>query len=145
MTRLIAPLSAGERTGFITAARAFLDTPFRHRGRSLRGIDCLGLVACSLQAVGVTPQDERLYGREPEPDGEKLRAALMAHFGEPVSKLTPGCVVLMQWHKRPNHVAIVGDYPGGLSLIHALAEQQRVVEHRLAAPWDRRIVQGWQP
>jgi cell wall-associated NlpC family hydrolase len=145
MTRLVEPLSAEERVAMIAAARSFLGVPFRHRGRSVRGIDCLGLGVCSLQAVGRDVRDERLYGRHPEPEGAKLRAALIDHFGEPVQELQAGCLVTMQWHGRPNHVGIVTDYPlGGLALIHADAGVGRVVEHRLADPWPRRIIEGWQ-
>jgi cell wall-associated NlpC family hydrolase len=102
-----------------------------------------------LAAIGYAPQqDERLYGRHPEPDGEKLRASLCEHFGDQIAldRTAPGCVVYMRWHKRPNHVAIIGDYYlGGLSLIHALWESDRVVETRLAGPWPRRILGAWRP
>ena len=145
MTRLVAPLTAEESAAFIAAARRLAGTPFKHRGRSERGVDCLGLVKVALDAVGRETADERLYGREPEPEGLRLRAALREHFGAPVP-LQAGCVVLMRWHALPNHVAIVGDYVhGGLSLIHALASEGRVVETRLADPWPRRIVEGYRP
>ena len=145
MTRLVTPLSAAERDGFIAAARALVGTPFRHRGRSPAGADCLGLVRLALQAVGRDAADERLYGREPEPEGLKLRAALREHFGDPVP-MAAGCVVLMRWASLPNHVGILGRYPlGGLSLIHALAQEGRVIETRLADPWPRRIVEAYAP
>lgn len=149
MPRLIPRLSAAERTAFLAAARSYLGVPFKHRGRSRRGVDCLGLLSVSLAEAGHVPQqDERLYGRLPEPDGAKLRAALCDHFGDPIplDRMTPGCVVYMRWHRRPNHVAIVGDYYlGGLSLIHSLAEADHVVETRLADPWPRRILEAWRP
>lgn len=148
MGRLIAPLSAAERAGFIAAARSFAGTPFRHRGRSSAGLDCLGLVVLSMRAVGREMQDRETYGRDPVADG--IRAAALAHFGPPIplETLQPGDVVLMQWHQQPNHVAIVTDYPmGGLALIHALsgATPPRVVEHRLGDPWPRRITESFRP
>lgn len=144
-------LTAKKRLAVIAAARALVDTPFLHRGRSERGIDCLGLVVVALASVGVTTADKRLYGRSPEPEGEELRRVIVEHFGEPtwskdqpIETLKPGTLVTLQWHGRPNHVAFVGDYLlGGLSLIHADALVGRVVEHRLADPWPRRIVEGW--
>lgn len=140
--RLVAPLTAEESAAFVAAARGLVDTPFLHRGRSPRGADCIGLVKLALNR---DTADERLYGREPEPEGLKLRATLREHFGDPVP-LSAGCVVLMRWHGLPNHVAIVGDYlHGGLSLIHAYARVGRVVETRLAAPWPRRIVEAYKP
>ena len=148
MARIIKRLSAAERTAFIAAARTYRDTPFRHRGRSLRGVDCLGLVVVSMQAIGRQMADREAYGRDPTGDTGAMHAAAVAHFGKPIAidALRPGDVVLMQWHAQPNHVAIVTDYPtGGLSLIHSLAQVGRVVEHRLADPWPRRICAAFRP
>lgn len=132
--------------GFIAAARSLVGVPFKHRGRSERGIDCLGVVAYALRAVGREPADERLYERNPSADAPRLRASLVAHFGEPVAALMPGCVVSMQWHGLENHVAVVGKYPtGGLSLIHATAADGRVIETRYAEPWTRRVLEAWRP
>lgn len=151
--RLVPPLSAEQRAAFLAAARAYIDTPFGHRGRSDCKIDCLGVGVCALADIGITTADERLYGRSPEPDGDKLRATLVEHFGEPIFRkgdpielLVPSCIVSMRWHKRPNHVGIIGNYYlGGLSLIHADAAVGRVVEHALASHWPRRVLEGWLP
>jgi cell wall-associated NlpC family hydrolase len=143
MLRSVAPLSAEESAAFIAAARGLIGTPFKHRGRSDAGTDCIGLVKLALQ--GRDTADERLYGRQPEPEGLRLRATLREHFGDPVP-LAAGCVVLMRWHALPNHVAIVADYiHGGLSLIHADARVGRVVETRLSDPWPRRIIEAYRP
>jgi cell wall-associated NlpC family hydrolase len=149
MTRLVTPLSAAERTGFLECARSKLGTPFRHRGRSERGLDCVGLVGVCLQSVGREIADRPHYGRDPVADG--LRDVLVAHFGDPVTDWQAGDVVLMRWHQDNgtdlfNHVAILADYYlGGFALIHALKEANRVIETRLAGPWPRRIVEAWRP
>lgn len=146
MTRTLAPLTAGERAAGLAAARAMVGVPFRHCGRTRKGIDCLGLVRHYLVAAGRDVPDDRGYGRRPEPQSDRLRETLRGYFGDPVADLQPGDVVVMTWHEVPNHVAIVGDYPlGGLSLIHALLQVQRVVEHRLAGEWPDRIVEGYRP
>lgn len=151
--RLIAPLTAGEVPVVIAAARSLLTAcdgkrvPFKHRGRSVRGIDCIGLVAYAFAAVGREIRDRRDYGRDPVRDG--LRAELVAHLGDPIPKdqMRPGDVLLMRWHQQGstrlfNHVALVTDYPlGGLAVIHALQANGTVVEHRYASPWDRRTVE----
>jgi len=146
MDRLIPRLSAAERMAFIAAARSLVGVPFKHRGRSERGIDCLGVVAYALRAVGREPVDERVYERNPSADAPRLRASLIAHFGEPVPALVPGCVVSMAWHDLENHVAVIGSYPtDGLSLIHATAAEQRVIETRYGEPWPRRVIEAWRP
>jgi cell wall-associated NlpC family hydrolase len=156
MTRLVAPLDAAERAAFIAEARTYLRVPFRHTGRSRRGVDCVGLVAVALAAVGRDVADRRDYGRDPVRDG--LRAVLVDHFGEPVWRkgepmeaLQPGDVALMRWHEAGgvhlfNHVGILTDYPlGGVALLHALAQNREVVEHRLAEPWTRRVIEAFRP
>lgn len=136
-----------ERDGFIIEARSYLGTPFRHRGRSRRGIDCLGLIVLSFAAVGYDIRDRKYYGRFPERDG--LREELISRFGEPVADLRVGDVVTMRWHQENgvpllNHVGILTPYPhGGFGLIHALHSVGYVTEHRLAGPWPRRIVEGF--
>jgi len=148
--RIVPRLSDSERTALIAAARSFLGVPFRHLGRSRRGVDCLGLVVCSMQAIGREMADRKAYGRDPVADG--MAHAARAHFGAPVWRkgqpmsLQSGDVVLMQWDQEPNHVALITDYPhGGLAVIHALAHKsvRRVVEHRLAGPWPERITEGF--
>lgn len=145
MTRLVT-LDAAQRLALVEAARRHVDVKFQHRGRSVRGMDCLGLVVLAMRDIGVEMVDREVYGRDPSADG--IREAAVAHFGDPIplGTLQPGDVVLLQWHQQPNHVAIVGDYPyGGLSLIHCLAQEGRVVEHRLADPWPRRLLEGYRP
>lgn len=156
MNRLVPPLTAVERVEFIAEARTYLRVPFRHTGRTRRGVDCVGLVAVALAAVGREVADRRDYGRDPVRDG--LREVVRAHFGDPVWQkgdpldvLQPGDVPLMRWHE-PNgvqlccHVGILTPYPlGGLAMIHALSQNRQVVEHRLADPWPRRIVEVYRP
>ena len=149
MSRLVPPLDAAERAAFIAEARTYLRMPFRHAGRSRRGVDCVGLVAVALAAVGREVADRRDYGRDPVRDG--LRDVLVEHFGDPVEgEAQPGDVVLMRWHTAEaplfNHVGILTEYPlGGLALLHALGANREVVEHRLADPWPRRIVEVYRP
>lgn len=41
----------------------------------------------------------------------------------------------------PNHVGIIGEHRGGLTLIHAHAPDKQVVEMRLDDVWRNRIVE----
>jgi cell wall-associated NlpC family hydrolase len=149
MPRLVKRLSAKERAAFIDAARSYLRVPFRHTGRTSRGVDCVGLVAVALEAVGRAVDDRRDYGRDPVRDG--LRGVLAAHFGNTIKQMRPGDVALMRWHSADgadlfNHVGIVTACPyGGLALLHALAENGEVVEQRIGEPWARRIVEAYRP
>ena len=143
--RIVEPLTDAERAGFIAAARDLVGVPFRHRGRSLRGVDCVGAVALALASVGRSVQDRPHYGRNPANDG--LREVCRAHFGDPVAELRAGDVALMAWGNRePNHVGVLFDHPnGGLAMVHALAQNQRVIAHRLEAVHFARILEGYRP
>lgn len=147
--RLIDPLTDAERAGMIAAARALVGVPFRHRGRSLRGVDCVGMVALALASVGRVVQDRKHYGRNPANDG--LRDVCRVHLGDPIAGLRAGDVVLMAWHadvrnREPNHVGILFDHPnGGLAMVHALKQNQRVIAHGLAADHYARILEGYRP
>jgi cell wall-associated NlpC family hydrolase len=147
--RLIAPLTDAERAGMIAAARALVGVPFRHRGRSLRGVDCVGVVAMALATQGRGVEARAHYGRNPANDG--LREVCQAHFGDPVAELQAGDVALLAWHddernREPNHVGVLFDHPnGGLAMVHALKQNNRVIAHRLEAQHFARIVEGYRP
>lgn len=143
---LLAPLTDEECAVFIASARSFLDVPFRHRGRSERGVDCIGVVGCALASVGRWIADRNSYGKDPVRDG--LPEAMEGHLGRPIdpAEMRVADILLMGWHELPNHVAIVTDYPlGGFAILHALKANGRVIEHRLAGPWPRRIRAVYRP
>lgn len=140
------PFSAAEMLAFIAAARACIGVRWRHQGRSLRGVDCGGLVVFALRAVGRSVSDSTAYGREPYRGS--LEATLRANFGEPLpaDQMQLGDVVLMRFAGEPSHVGILGDYLyGGLSLIHAYAKGKKVIEHRLDDEWRGYIVEVYRP
>ena len=85
------------------------------------------------------PAPPENYGREPQLD--TFMAAIVAALGPAVpGPAQVGDVVTLRTAQHPHHVAFVGDYPGGLSLVHASGEHGRVVEHRLSPEYLARIV-----
>lgn len=147
--RIVAPLTDAERAGFIAAARDLVGVPFRHRGRSLRGVDCVGVVALALSSQGRVVADRAHYGRNPANDG--LREVCREHFGDPIAELRAGDVALIAHHadprcREPNHVGVLFDHPnGGLAMVHALAQNKRVIAHRLEATHYAQILEGYRP
>lgn len=130
---------------FIETARSMIGAKWRHRGRKPWAVDCVGLVILSLASVDFSVKDKKDYSRFPWQDG--LREALVEHFGEPVSDIMRGDVVLMKFDNspEPSHVGIIADYVhGGLSLIHAYS-LQAVIEHRYDDVWQSRTVEVFRP
>lgn len=153
MSRIIPELTDEQRLALIAAARSMLGRPFLHQGRTLRGMDCIGLLALAFaQATGIVLKPRTDYGRLPA--HKKLESELTAHMGARVAsgplaasfELKPAQVVTCKWEVEANHVAIVTPHPDrGVGLIHCYYARQKVVEHGLDSVWRSRITGVWQP
>lgn len=131
-------------TPLVTAARKYLGVPFRHRGRTARHLDCVGLIVRAYADLGRDIRhDKTHYGREPHADG--LRDQLQLEFGPPAPDMRVGDVALIAYNTIvPHHVGIIGDYKyGGFSLIHADGMAGKVVEHRLDDGWRKLIIETY--
>lgn len=114
-------------------ARYFLGTPWRHLGRGLSGLDCIGLVLLAGRMAGYRVSDPPPYAREPQ--DHALRHALGAHFDAvPVNAAEPGDVLLFKMGVYGGHVGIRGMHPTYAvpSVIHAHLPRRAVVEEVLS-------------
>lgn len=119
----------------IAAARDCLGTPFHHQGRvALRGLDCIGLIVHALREAGVRVADNTGYGRMP--DGNRLKENLLAHGFTETQAAMPGDVLLMRFHRIPQHVGLM---VAENAFIHAYAMQRKVIETQLLPGWQARI------
>lgn len=128
------------RHELIAIARTWLDVPFRHQGRSRRGVDCGGLlIGIGLEAgLDIIPPDT--YSRSP--DTALIRSALLANCrAVPLAAAQPGDVLLLAFAGEPQHVALLTD----IGLLHAWAKPGKVVEHRIDPTWQRRLVAAYTP
>lgn len=127
------------------AAKTYVGTKFRHRGRSTYSVDCAGLIKRVYLDCGQDLPDFVLYSSEPHDDG--LIQYITAAMGEPVAKapvkrsqLQVDDVIVQRFDQQPHHVALLISYPvGGLAMIHADGHTGRVVEHRLSDDHIKRI------
>lgn len=118
----------------VTVARTYLGVRWHHQGRSRAGIDCLGLVVVVAHELGLSKADATDYGRLP--DGGRLRRALLEHLLPVRGMHAEGDVLMFRFQQAPMHVGIATD----VGLIHAYANMRKVVEHRIDAVWDKRLV-----
>jgi cell wall-associated NlpC family hydrolase len=129
----------------VALARELLGTPYGHQGRVAGvAVDCAGVPVHIANRLGMDIRSVARYGRQPVPN--EMRAELDTYLVRSSREaLQIGDVVWIRFQTEPQHLGVIGDYPGGLSLIHAYngAGIKKVVEHRLDATWRRRIVAVW--
>jgi cell wall-associated NlpC family hydrolase len=121
-----------------TAAEALLGTRFRLHGREPRtGLDCVGLLAAALEALGrpaVLPNGYVLRTRGmSRPDEAAHTCGLVSAKGPP----RPGDVLLVRPHACQVHLLIAGH----TGFIHAHAGLRRVVAIDTLPAWP--IVRHW--
>ena len=120
----------------VEAARKYLGVKFRHQGRSrATGVDCAGLVICTLRDIGMTPADSTDYNMTPDPV-QMLSVIVQNAVEIPVADMMPGDVLWMRFATEPQHVAIVTEN----GIIHSYSNRGKVVEHALNDVWCKRIV-----
>lgn len=127
----------------VVVARSWIGTPFHHQGR-VRGVgcDCVGLLIGIAHELALSAFDTTCYARRP--DGRMLKDACDREM-TPIARgeIAIGDVGLFALTGDPQHLAIFGDYPGGLSIIHAHAPNRRVVENRFDEMWAGRLVAAY--
>jgi hypothetical protein len=87
VTRLVPLLTAEQKAALETAVRARVGLPFKHTGRSVRGVDCVGLIAVGLKEIGIDVQDRRAYNRAPN-QFDELRETLAPTSGRACTSAT---------------------------------------------------------
>jgi cell wall-associated NlpC family hydrolase len=110
-------------------ARALLGVPWRHLGRSVSGVDCIGLVLVAAARAGVVLPDPAPYARVPS--SQALRQGIAAHLDAvPLDAVQPGDVLVMNAGLYAGHVGLAGLHPtyGAPSVLHAFAQRRKVVE-----------------
>lgn len=116
----------------VETARSMLGTPFHHQGRLPGvGLDCAGLLVCTLRALGLAVEDVRGYPRQP--DGRLLDLVERQTLPGAVE---PGAVLVIRFRGEPHHLA----WCEGEGIIHALSTVGRVTRHPLDERWRRLIV-----
>ena len=127
----------------VAAARRYKGTPFRHQGRSHRGLDCLGLLAVAFRDAGLTVMDRTDYPREP--DVRRLRSALDDQLDHvPKAHGLGAGIVALFFDRLWLHVGLMTDER---HFIHSRGPEDigpGVVEHILdVKAWEPRLVRIW--
>ncbi len=120
-------------TAFASAVETFTGTPFRLNGRDRRtGIDCVGLVACALEQIGITVAAPRGY-RLRQSSIERMLEAVPEAFREQAStSAAVGDLVLVQPGPSQHHLCVITTAD---SFVHAHAGLRKVVRQSGPIPW----------
>lgn len=120
----------------VDEARTWLGTPYTHQGRLKSvGVDCIGLIIGVAHNLGLSEYDIYSYARIP--DGTMMLQLMQENMTQiSNSEVLLGDIGLFSFIKHPQHVAIFSD----LGMIHSFSSTGKCVEHRFAAPWDKRLI-----
>jgi cell wall-associated NlpC family hydrolase len=128
----------GRRLALAAAAEGFVGVPFRFRGRDPRsGLDCVGLVAAALDAIGAPAPPIAPYAFRQRDFAAQIAGAALAGFDDAGDGPQTGDVLLLRPAPAQVHLAIVA--PAGL--IHAHAGLGKVV--LTPAPIDWPVARHW--
>lgn len=125
----------------VEKAREYVGTPFHQDARSKGvGIDCVGLLVCTLKELGMEIADVRGYGSARD-DFEFLQQKIVAYCRklEPIEDLSNGDILLFRGRLMYNHC---GFFASPENMIHAYSSPgfRQVVEHRIDEGWQSRLV-----
>lgn len=123
------------------AADGMVGTPFKHQGRNPKaGVDCAGVVLCSVWSAGCELPDCIGYGPQPKADvllEELQQRARRVHRDD----AEPGDIMLFQYRAdMPMHFAVLlaNEY-----VVHAHGSTGKVIKHRLTSAWSARLHSIW--
>lgn len=141
---------ASSALAVIEEARIWVGTPFRHQAAVKgAGCDCAGLIRGVGVALDLLPDFAQRWGSHANysrlPNPRQMERALRA-FLLPVepAQMRLADVLWLQWREDlPMHLALLSEHQGRPTLIHALSDFGRVVEHGLTAEWRSRIASVW--
>lgn len=124
------------REDIVAAARTWIGVPWRHQGRSRRGVDCAGVVARVGRDLGLIDYDYTAYRRRPRHDEFVSYFVMAGGIRRPIQDAQPGDVLVLAETVYPCHCAILTP---DQCMIHAHLTRRKVVCERLDAYWlDRR-------
>lgn len=122
----------------IEAARELLGVPFVHQGRTLNGIDCIGVLVYCASKIGINLVDKPTYCY-PE-NSHQLIDELKFQLDEvPVSSKQSGDFVVIAIGGVPRHLALLT--PRGM--IHTNDNVGKVVEQLISEAYEKRIHSVW--
>jgi cell wall-associated NlpC family hydrolase len=116
------------RGDVVAEARKWIGIPYRPKGRSERGLDCIGLLIVVGRAFAVPHEDQQHYTDYPTQERQLL--ALMDTYlaRRRVHEPWDGLIGVFSERRLPAHVGIFARRSDVPHLIHARLSERKVVE-----------------
>lgn len=129
------------RSKCIDLARSYIGTPWKHKGRTKNGIDCIGVPYMVGKELGLHDYDDSLdYGRQAR-NYDFMRA--LAPLGVRVRDLTQiqdADILILRIPIFPQHVGMASHIGNRQTMIHASVDARKVVEEYLTDEVKRTII-----
>ena len=127
------------RDEIIEEARRYVaaKTRWHHRGRTITGVDCIGLVCGVGDAFGVPYEDIDGYSRNP--DGRFVDHVKKFMIYREPQTIIKGCAVVLRDNINPCHIGIISEKYGKPYLIHSSLQKHQVVEEEWDGYWSQRF------
>lgn len=123
----------------VECAHTLIGVPFRHQGRTLRGLDCVGVPIYIAKAVGFKEWNAPPYG--PRPNMAMFEKLIRESGSTPVpfKEVAHGDMLRMLSYRYPVHIGIYEIMPNGAEyVIHAFQPYKKVARSRLTPKeWDK--------
>jgi hypothetical protein len=139
------PTQTLKRLDVVKAAREYLKVKFCHQGRSKNGIDCVGVLECTAEDLGLLSRDDfnLLYSRRNS--NRDLLTILDQHpilKKKKLSDMKPGDIIAMaDKDNLTGHAGFVTwiEEQQSLGVLHAFFPSRKVVEHNIDGFWRGQI------
>lgn len=119
---------------FVAKAREALGTRWVHQGRTLHGLDCIGLILWDARQFDLNHFEPPPYGRRAE--WGKFVGFFRQHTTEvKLVDMQPADCLVFRQSIFPCHCGIVTEVGDDPKFIHSNATRRRVVEERYTRPW----------
>lgn len=108
----------------ITTARSFLGVRWKHQGRSIDGLDCVGLIVIVAHQLKLTDYDTQAYSRRPK------NTSFLDHFDKagairiPIQQIDLGDIAIFEQAGYPCHTGLITNN----GVIHSSMPRRKVVE-----------------
>ena len=128
----------------LALARTFIGVPWKHQGRTRNGIDCVGILITVGAELGLHDYaDDVAYRRLSS--GSDLIKPFVEHCDRvtDLNNLQSGDILIVRDTLYPQHVVMVANEEGRISIVHATVHKGAVVEELLTEDWRRKIICGF--